>query len=84
VNVDPAESEQTVFDPEEMRTALLAATEGQSQASSDIELTLAERERQQSGWWYLIVLAFVLLAAETLLSNRWRERTWLNRPRQAG
>ncbi len=69
-NVDPSESEQTVFDPVEMETVLAAATQGSAGGGSELELTLQERERQQNGWWYLIVVAFVLLAAETLLSNR--------------
>jgi hypothetical protein len=31
---------------------------------------LAERERRQGVWWYLVVGAVVLALAETLLSNR--------------
>jgi hypothetical protein len=69
-NVDPAESEATVFDPAEMQTTLLAATQGGTAGGSGLGLTMAERERQQNGWWYLIVVAFVLLAIETLFSNR--------------
>lgn len=70
VNVDPTESELSAFDPEEMRTALLAAVDGSPRTAESLGLTLAERERQQSAWWYLIVAAFVFLVAETLLSNR--------------
>lgn len=70
VNVDPGEAETTAFDPEEMRSALLAAVDASAGTAADRSLTLAERERQQSGWWYLVVIAFALFAAETLLSNR--------------
>jgi hypothetical protein len=70
VNVDATESDLSTFDPEEMRSALLAARDDELRPGGGVGLSLAERERQQSGWWYLIVAAFVLLAAETLFSNR--------------
>ncbi len=69
VNVDPSESELSVFDPEEMRTALLAAASATPDATSQVGLTLTERERRQNGWWYLMIGVFILLAAETLFSN---------------
>lgn len=74
VNVDPLEAEPTSFNPEEMRTALLAATGNGTTSSRDGALTVAERERQQSGWWYLVVVAFALLVAETMYSNRYGVR----------
>lgn len=74
VNVDPLEAEPTTFDPEELRAALMAATANGAASAGDLELTVAERERQQNGWWYLIVIAFALLVAETLLSNRYGAR----------
>src|SRR5690606_22391231 len=70
VNVDPSESELSVFDPEEMRLALNAAAAATPESTSEIGLTLAERERRQNGWWYLLIGVFILLAAETLFSNR--------------
>src|SRR5690606_638928 len=66
VNVNSSESEMSVFDPEEMRSALLAAAAAAPESDSEIGLTLAERERRQNGWWYLMIGLFVLLAAETL------------------
>ena len=43
-------------------------------AASDLELgadvTDEDREAAQSFWWYLLILVFVALAAETALSNR--------------
>ncbi len=70
VNVDPSESELSSFDAEEMRAALVAAAGATPESNSEIGLTLAERERRQNGWWYLLIGVFVLLAAETLFSNR--------------
>lgn len=70
VNVDPAESDLSSFNPDEMQTALVAAAQAAPSTASEAGLTLAERERRQNGWWYLIVGVFVLLAAETLFSNR--------------
>ena len=72
VNVDPAEADLMGFDPEEMRNALIAASEGNASLRSDGGLTLVERERQQSGWWVCIIAVFLLLAAETFFSNRRR------------
>ncbi|MEX0892573.1 MAG: hypothetical protein WEB88_10420, partial [Gemmatimonadota bacterium] len=69
-NPDPSEAELTWLDPAE----LVAAVEPvDGQAADPVRagaLTLAERERRQSLWWYLLVAAFALLAAETVLSNR--------------
>lgn len=75
VNIDPLEAEPTAFDPEELRTALLAATETEARAAGGAELTLAERERQQNGWWYLVIVAFAMLILETLFSNRMPARS---------
>ncbi|MEX2570711.1 MAG: BatA domain-containing protein [Gemmatimonadota bacterium] len=74
VNVDPGEADLSAFDPEEMRTGLLAATEATA-GTSGATLTLADRERQQSGWWYLVIAGFILLIAETLFSNRTSGKT---------
>jgi len=80
VNVDPSEAELTTFDPEEMRTALAAAAAAEVATPTEAGLTLEERERRQSGWWYLVIAAFLLLAGETLFSNRKsKTRAWLAR-----
>jgi hypothetical protein len=79
VNVDPSEAELSTFDPEEMRTALTAAMTADVQTPTEAGLSLEERERRQSGWWYLVIAAFLLLAGETLFSNRKakaRARAW--------
>jgi hypothetical protein len=72
VNYETSGADLGGFDPEEMRSALVAASSAASALAPGEGLTLAERERQQSGWWYLIIAAFLLLVAETLFSNgRW-------------
>src|SRR5690606_5719210 len=68
VNVDADEANLSVFDTGEMSNALLAATDETARTAAGAGLTLAERERQQSGWWYLIVAAFLFLVGETLFS----------------
>lgn len=71
VNVDRAEANLEAFDPQELVSAVGTGTDtGTAAAAEAASLTLGERERQQSAWWYLIVVAFLLLAAETVLSNR--------------
>jgi hypothetical protein len=69
VNVDPKESDLTRFDPKELVAAVTAPPvagtpdAGMAATSSDVE-------RTQSFWWYLLGVALVLMAAETVLSNR--------------
>ena len=70
VNVDPAEAALDTFDPVELVSAVTTSTEAGAQAEESVPLTLQERERQQNAWWYLLVLAFMILAAETVMSNR--------------
>jgi hypothetical protein len=69
VNVDPKESDLTHFDPKELVAAVTAApgpgVTGVGQASAPADL-----ERGQTLWWYLLVVALLLMAAETVLSNR--------------
>ncbi len=73
VNLDLAESDLQVMDPRE----LVAAVEPRGDAArTDVTLTIQpeDRERRQSLWWYLLIGAFVLLATETVLSNRLSRR----------
>jgi hypothetical protein len=71
VNIDPAESDLTVLDPNE----LVAAVTGQvRQAGSarpeTAEITPEDSERQQGIWWYLLVAGMLLLATEMVIANR--------------
>ena len=70
VNVDLAESDLAHVEPRELVAAATAiAGPGGAPAGGDAA-TAAERERAQRVWWYLLVGAFLVLAAETMLSNR--------------
>jgi hypothetical protein len=74
VNVDTAESDLSALDPEELRSSLqqrAAARAGSSTPTGTPE----DAERRQSLWWYLLAGAFLLLVAETALSNRLSART---------
>ena len=75
VNIDPAEEDLTPIDPAE----LVAAVTGHAAAAPASALPTAaeaeqfdikEAERKQSFWWYLLVTGLLLLAAETVVSNR--------------
>ncbi len=69
VNVDPKESDLSHFDPKEL-VAAVTATPGTGAPGSGTTLAPAELERGQTIWWYLLVVALLLMAAETILSNR--------------
>lgn len=71
VNVDPVESSLAAVAPATVADALAPTAADGTRSAGAATLTLAERERQQSAWWYLVVLGFLLLAAETVMSN-WR------------
>ncbi len=68
VNVDPAEADLSHMPPAELVAAVGADTS--SRAAAGEEQTLEQRERSQTLWWYLLLGAMVLLAAETVLANR--------------
>ncbi len=70
VNVNLEESDLTRLD-----TALFAAAFAPRAAAGDArrivgDVAPAELERRQRSWWYLILAALLILAAETVLSNR--------------
>ena len=69
VNVDPAESDLAHVDPAEVIAAATARSGAASAAVAD-GATPEDRERGQRVWWYLLVGAVVVLAAETVLGNR--------------
>jgi hypothetical protein len=70
VNVDLGESDLSHMEPRELVAAALAGVgTGGGQATADAA-TAAEKERAQRVWWYLLIGAFLILAVETLLSNR--------------
>lgn len=69
-NVDPAESDVARVAPAELVAAVVDSTRVRPVASTAAIETRAEREARQGFWWWLLAGALVLLAGETLLSNR--------------
>jgi hypothetical protein len=70
VNVDPAESDLSHLDPQDI-VAAVTAVDGQRQPGADMnDLTPKDQESRQKIWWYLLVGALLLLAVETAMSNR--------------
>jgi hypothetical protein len=70
VNVDPAESDLSHLDPQEI-VAAVTPNGGRWSASGDVTAaTPREQEQRQKVWWYLLLVALFLMALETTLSNR--------------
>jgi hypothetical protein len=70
-NVDPAEADLATIDPKEIAAAAAGNPAGAGGVSSaGVPLTIEAQEKNQRLWWYLLCLGLVLLAADTLISNR--------------
>jgi hypothetical protein len=69
VNLDPAEADPARIEPAELAAAVTGRGNGATRAAAT-PLTRDEREARQSVWWYLIAAALLLLAGETVWSNR--------------
>ena len=76
VNVDVRESDLARLPEAELVAAVAPRGAGASAGDGAALLTATEREARQSIWWFLLLGAALLLAAETLLSNR---LTWARR-----
>ena len=75
VNIDPAEEDLTPIDPAELVAAVTghaaaAPAAGLPTASEAEQIDIKDAEKKQSFWWYLLVTGLLLLAAETVVSNR--------------
>jgi hypothetical protein len=68
VNVDPGESNLAALDPAEFSAAVSDAARNSSEQAAP--LLPEDRERRQSIWWYVLALAVLALAAESLLASR--------------
>ena len=67
-NLDLTESDLSTLDPEEV-TAAVSSRETSGIQAAGVG-TPEEQDRRQRVWWYLLVAALTLLAAETFWSNR--------------
>ena len=69
VNLDPAESDLTPMDPQELVAAVTGRAAMTSNQTAPAEITVEEAERRQALWWYFLVAGVLLLAAEMAVSN---------------
>jgi len=71
VNLDPAEADLTPLDPRELVAAVTGhATPLTPEAADPGTVSREDTERRQGLWWYLLFIGLLLLAAETVMSNR--------------
>jgi hypothetical protein len=75
VNIDPAEEDLTPIDPAELVAAVTGhaaatAAAGLPTATEAEQIDIKDAEKKQSFWWYLLVVGLLLLATETVVSNR--------------
>ena len=71
VNLDPAESDLSPLDSRELVAAVTGrAATAEAQQMAPQEVTREDAEKRQSLWWYLLFAGLLLLAAETIISNR--------------
>jgi hypothetical protein len=69
-NVDLSESDLTPMDPTEIVAAATGRAGGAPAGAAAADVTDASREAAQRMWWYLLFAGAILLAGETLVSNR--------------
>ena len=71
VNLDPAESDLSVVDAQELVAAVTGrAGPAATEQTAPAEVSAVDSEKQQGLWWYLLLAGMVLLAAETAVANR--------------
>jgi hypothetical protein len=70
VNFDPSESDLASLDPEELAGAVMHEQAGDVARRGEASLTTEEHEGRQALWRWLLALACLFLALETVLSNR--------------
>jgi hypothetical protein len=69
-NVDLSESDLTPMDPRELLAAVSGRAPGAPAGLNDARPSDESQAQAQRLWWYLLVAGGLLLAGETLLSNR--------------
>jgi hypothetical protein len=69
-NVDLSESNLTAMDPRELVASVTGRTASPTNTLGDARPSDEAQAQAQRLWWYLLVAGALLLAAESLLSNR--------------
>ena len=69
-------SDLTTVDPNELASAVTGRAAGERGAAGapTRAFSSADLEQRQGVWWYLLVVAFLLFVAETVVSNRLSRR----------
>jgi hypothetical protein len=71
VNIDAAEADLTALDPAELVASVTGrATQAAVDAGAPEPMSREDNERRQAIWWYLLLAGMLLLAGETVISNR--------------
>ena len=70
MNLDPAESDLAPIDTGELVGAVTGHATPQTVQPVAIEATREDAEKRQALWWYLLLAGMLLLATETVISNR--------------
>ncbi len=70
VNVASRELEFARFDPTRLTNAVAPAPGATAGAAQTADPDPAARERQQSLWWYLLLIVTCLLVGESILADR--------------
>jgi len=70
VNVDLNESDLVSMDAQELVAAVRPRGDAAGRAADASRVSPVDRERRQAVWWYLLIVAFVFLAVETVWANR--------------
>ena len=84
VNADRVESDLTSIDPAIVTATLAPTVDGEGGAAPTSRLDLAEQERRQSAWRYMLWIVLALLMLETWMSNRQVRSTRLRPVRPGG
>lgn len=74
VNLDRREADLTALDPEELLASVAWSSGADVSGEQATEFSPARVEAGQSVWWYLVIVALLLLLTETALSNRLSRR----------
>ena len=76
VNVDLAESDLTIVDPDELASAMTGRVGGDRESTDAPARAFSpdDLEQRQGVWWYLLLVAFLLFVGETVVSNRLSRR----------